>query len=156
MCQQSRHNYMRVITDRGEKAEMVDNRGTVGPDGNELGQYVYSHRGRRSLNQIARDGGMSVSALHRLIKSPLTSLPPARSLQSLADGLGVDLVEIQQVAMRACGVEVPTNLSNREQAVIRFFRTFNDNDQAALFDIMRTSGEHLRKLRNEIAFRETT
>jgi hypothetical protein len=97
---------------------------------------------------------MSVSALHRLIKSPLTSLPPAKSLQALADGLGVDLVVVQQIAMRACGVEVPTDLSNREQAVIRFFRTFNDNDQAALFDIMRTAGEHMRKLRNEMSFRE--
>src|SRR5215470_14880646 len=126
----------------------------MGGECNGVGRFVYTHRGRKSINQIARDGGMSVSGLHRLMKSPLTHMPPAKSLQSLADGLGVELVDVQQEAMRACGVEVPTDLSNPEQSVIRYFRQFNEDDQAALFDIMRTAGEHLRKRRNEILFRD--
>jgi transcriptional regulator with XRE-family HTH domain len=111
---------------------------------NEIGQFIFRERGNRSISQIAREGNISEPALRRLMRSKLDQLPPAMMMQGIADGLGMPLAYVHDVALDACGVDLGREYNRHQQAVADAMTEIPVN-------IQRVLSEHLPRLFADIA-----
>lgn len=118
-----------------------------------LGDVVraQSEQTGKSYRAIARDAGVSINTVHKIVHGKLTHVPGARVLDGLAHAIGVDVAVLRDAAAHNIGVREFVVEDSTRRAVYLAMGDLSADDQHMLLQLAESLRSRTRARDNDDA-----